>query len=165
MRRYRKPFAPALTVLAVAALCLFGGNGAEAGKIRMRQRTAYRYSAPTCAAPAVLAQPVRVSPGPAPVAVQGEEGAFLGALNAWRASRGRGPVGWSPQLAGAAATNNAVHAPHSTGGGRQCWAGTGSLMQALVMWQASPAHASILLGATSVVGASPCATGATCNAL
>lgn len=90
--------------------------------------------------------------------------AFLSSLNAWRARYGRGPVGWDANLAAYAATNAGVHQPGSSGGASQCWASTRSYLGALGMWQASPAHARILLGATSAVGVSVCPSGVTCNA-
>lgn len=89
---------------------------------------------------------------------------FLMALNAWRAQHGRGPLRWDAGLAAHAASNRGVHDPGSMGGARQCWAGTSSLMAALGMWQGSSAHASILLNATSVIGASRCPSGSTANA-
>lgn len=116
---------------------------------------------PTChrpmpvQAPVAAVQPAVLADGPA---------AFLASLNAWRASQGRSPVGWDATLAWYAARNNAVHAPGSSGGGAQCWAGVGSYLQALSMWKASSPHAAILLGARSAVGASTCPTGLTCNA-
>ena len=87
---------------------------------------------------------------------------FLSSLNAWRARNGRGPLAWDNGLASYAACNTGVHAPGSSGGGAQCWAGVQSLDAALPMWESSPAHAAILLTGTTV-GASTCPSGATCN--
>src|SRR4051812_19990599 len=120
-----------LALAAAALLCLAVSGDTEGGIFRKgpaRQRTTLRYSSLTRASPGCTA--TRVST----VAVAGDEsGAFLAALNAWRGQHGRGPVGWDPGLAASAATNNAVHAPGSSGGAAQCWAPTGSLSQALAM--------------------------------
>lgn len=128
-----------------------------------RPAVVYRYAAPVYpSGPRVV-----VAPQPQPTVTQAtvadEAAAFLAALNAWRAAHGRHPIGWDASLASWAAANTGIHtvrAPSSS----QCWAGTRSLTVALRMWQASPPHAAILLNATVAVGASPCPSGATCNA-
>lgn len=133
------------------------------------------YAAQTQPVRYVQVQPVRyVQAAPATVTYQATQtityqgddpASFLAALNAHRARYGRGPVGWDPNLAAWAASNNGVHAAHSMHGrAGQCWAGTRSYMHALRMWIASPAHNAILLNATSAVGCSPCPTGMTLNA-
>lgn len=96
--------------------------------------------------------------------VQDSPAAFLAALNAWRAQHGRGPVGWDSNLAAWASRNTGIHAPGSSGGAAQCWAGTRGYLAALRMWQTSGPHAAILLSATTAIGVSPCPTGMTCNA-
>jgi hypothetical protein len=88
-----------------------------------------------------------------------EAGAFLAALNQWRAWHGRHPVSWDANLAAWAATNAGVH----DGRPMQCWSGQRSLLASLRAWEASPAHAAILLTATVAVGAAPCPSGATAN--
>lgn len=113
------------------------------------------------------ATPQAVSATPQAVTYQAtvtdEAGAFLASLNAWRAAYGRHPLSWDYSLAAYAASNAGVHAPGTSGGASQAWAGTTSLMSALQMWQSSPAHAAILLNATTSVGASMCPSGVTCN--
>lgn len=102
---------------------------------------------------------------PAPQAhAMGDAGGFLATLNQWRAAHGRGPLAWDAGLAAHAASNAGIHQPGTNGGAGQCWAGVASLDVALRMWFASPAHASILLNASTSVGASLCPSGATCNA-
>jgi hypothetical protein len=59
-------------------------------------------------------------------------------------------------------SNTGVHDGRSSAGAMQAWAGVASLTQALGMWQASPAHAQILLSGTTI-GAGPSLTGATAN--
>jgi hypothetical protein len=171
MRRRRTIFFGLLGAL----LCLAVSGDSEAGlfnRARVRQRTTVRYSTTTraspctargCPAPAAVYAVPQAYPGPQVSAAGGEAGVFLASLNGWRAMNGRGPVGWDSTLAAYAATNGGVHAPGSSGGGSQTWAPTPSLTRALSMWIASPAHAAILLNAVTV-GASPCATGSTCNA-
>lgn len=168
-----------MAVLGLLCLTVISGDS-EAGLFRQRTRETYRYSArgrvysnpapvystpqqscPTGGCPRATTAPTR----PLSMAPSAEAGTFLARLNAWRAAHGRGPVGWSDQLAARAATNTAQHAPHSMAGSGQCWAGTTSLTQSLEMWKASPPHAHILLSARSAVGASPCPSGATCNAM
>lgn len=151
---------------------------ADAGWFFHRQRTRVRvrYSAgysgqcpPSCGAPAQRAPQAvpRGCPGgvcPAPQAAVGDgPAAFLSSLNAWRASRGRGPLSYDANLAAFAASNNGIHTPHSAGGAAQTWAGTSSYSAAFQMWAASPSHASIMLSATQVVGVSTCETGCTGN--
>ena len=117
-------------------------------------------------------RPVQYQVAPAPVTYQpmsrayapSDAGSFLAALNQWRAAHGRGPLAWDAGLASHAATNAGIHQPGSNGGAGQCWAGVANLDVALRMWFASPAHASILLNASTSVGASLCPSGATCNA-
>jgi hypothetical protein len=90
----------------------------------------------------------------------GDEAAvFLSALNQYRAAYGRHPVSWDANLAAWAATNAGVH----NGPFAQCSNPDHSLMRSLRAWQASPAHAAIILSATVAVGASPCPSGATLN--
>ncbi len=96
--------------------------------------------------------------------VSSEATMFLMAVNAWRAQHGRGPLRWDAGLAAYASTNCGIHAPGSSGGAPQCWAGTSSLTAALGMWQRSGPHASILLNAASAIGAARCPSGATANA-
>lgn len=90
--------------------------------------------------------------------------AFLAELNAYRAQYGRPPLAWDPRLAACAARNDAIHAPGSSCGASQCWAGVRSYRQALGMWLRSPAHRAILLHASYSVGCAPCPTGMTANA-
>lgn len=132
----------------------------------VRYVVVYQAPAPAAYTPAPAAEaPAQVQPpAPAQWSPGDEAAAFLAALNQWRAWHGRHPLSWDVALAGYAASNAGVHAPGSSGGASQCWAGTSSLMAALEMWKASPAHAAILLNATTSVGASPCPTGATANA-
>ena len=122
----------------------------------------------------VRCRPVQchVAPAPAPATYQptprahalSEAGSFLAALNQWRAAHGRGPLAWDAGLAAYAASNAGIHQPGTSGGAGQCWAGVANLDVALRMWFASPPHASILLNASTSVGASICPSGATCNA-
>ena len=140
--------------LAVATVL---ASTAEAGWLcrRSRCRPIYQYQA--APAPATY-QPMSRAYAPS------DTGSFLAALNQWRAAHGRGPLAWDAGLAAHAASNAGVHQPGSNGGAGQCWAGVASLDVALRMWFASPAHASILLNASTSVGASLCPSGATCNA-
>ncbi len=117
----------------------------------------------------ITARRVRARAGttaPAPATSQGpsEAALFLAALNLWRAQHGRGPLRWDAGLAAFASRNSEVHAPGSSGGGSQVWAGTSSLTAALGLWQRSGPHASILLNASSVIGAARCPSGSTANA-
>jgi hypothetical protein len=143
-------------------LCLACSGDTEAGLFRRRPRVAYRYSARGCAAPAPAVVPADKLFGVTQAG--GEAGAFLAALNQWRAACGRGPVGWDATLAAYASRNSGFHSPGSSGGASQCWAQTGSLMRALGQWVDSPPHAAILLNAAVAVGASRCPSGMTCNA-
>ena len=95
--------------------------------------------------------------------VESAEGQFLALVNQHRANHGLGPIGWSQDAANMAATNNAVHAPHSMFG-MQVWAGASDFVSAFNMWVASPAHNAILLGARSAIGVARCITGCTANA-
>ena len=94
---------------------------------------------------------------------QSAEEQFLALVNQHRANHGLAPVGWSQDAANMAATNNAVHAPHSIYGS-QVWAGASDFVSAFNMWVASPAHNAILLGARSAIGVARCVTGCTANA-
>lgn len=94
---------------------------------------------------------------------QSAEGQFLALVNQHRANHGLAPVGWSQDAANMAATNNAVHAPHSIYGS-QVWCGASDFVSAFNMWVASPAHNAILLGARSAIGVARCLTGCTANA-
>jgi uncharacterized protein YkwD len=94
---------------------------------------------------------------------QSAEEQFLALVNQHRANHGLAPVGWSQDAANMAATNNAVHAPHSIYGS-QVWAGASDFVSAFNMWVASPAHNAILLGARSAIGVARCLTGCTANA-
>lgn len=111
------------------------------------------------------------SPAPPPsyaapaLPAAGDALAALSVINAERARYGRGPLAWSASLAAYASTNNIQgHAPGSTGGAGQCWAGVGSAVQAAYMWLNSPPHRAILMGAQSECGISSCPTGMTANA-
>jgi uncharacterized protein YkwD len=90
-------------------------------------------------------------------------GAALAAVNGWRAMMGRGPLAWSPDLAGWAARNVGVHGVIAPGAG-QCWASVSDPVAAVRMWIASPAHAAILLNATQTIGISVSPGGMTANA-
>lgn len=90
-------------------------------------------------------------------------GAALAAVNGWRAMMGRGPLAWSPDLAGWAARNVGVHGVMAPGAA-QCQAWCSDPVAAVRMWIASPAHASILLNATQVIGIGASAGGFTANA-
>ena len=94
---------------------------------------------------------------------QSAEEQFLALVNQHRANHGLAPVGWSQDAANMAATNNAVHAPHSIYGS-QVWCGASDFVSAFNMWVASPAHNAILLGARSAIGVARCLTGCTANA-
>ena len=93
---------------------------------------------------------------------QSAESQFLALVNQHRANHGLPPVGWSQDAANMAATNNAVHAPHSIFG-RQNWAGVSDFVSAFHMWVASPAHNAMLLGINTAIGVARCATGCTAN--
>lgn len=123
------------------------------------------YQRPIVSTPAATPQSV-ASPAVFATPRSSEAGAFLGALNAWRARHGRGPVVWDATLEAYAAVNSvAGHGANSRApGSGQCWASDASLLGALAAWQQSPSHAAILLGATVSVGASRCPSGTTCNA-
>ena len=125
-----------------------------------------QHSYPAAAAtqrPATLAPRVAQSPAPAQWSATDEAGAFLSALNIWRNANGRSSVGWDAGLAAWAAVGTSTHSVMVPGAG-QCWSGYSSLTASLEAWKSSPAHAAILLNATVAVGASPCPSGATCNA-
>ena len=112
----------------------------------------------------VVVQQYRPVPAAAAVpqaSLTDETAAFLAALNAWRQAYGVHPASWDYDLASWAARETGIHSVLAPGAS-QTWAGTSSLMGALAMWEASPAHAAILLSG-SVVGAAPCPSGATCN--
>ena len=94
---------------------------------------------------------------------QSAEEQFLALVNQHRANHGLAPVGWSQDAANMAATNNAVHAPHSIYGS-QVWCGASDFVSAFNLWVASPAHNAILLGARSAIGVARCLTGCTANA-
>lgn len=127
------------------------------------QANAY-LSRPVYATPyGVYATPVIAQPTPVIAQPAGSDaGAFLVALNQWRAQNGRPPLAWDPGLAAAAATNAGVHSLGSSGGGMQVWSGTRDYGSALAMWESSPSHAAILLSGTSA-GVSSSATGLTLN--
>jgi len=93
---------------------------------------------------------------------QSAEQQFLALVNQHRANHGLGPVGWSQDAANMAATNNAIHAPHSIFG-RQNWAGVSDFVSAFNLWIASPAHNAMLLGINTAIGVARCATGCTAN--
>ena len=141
---------------------------ARCGGASVVWRARVRVYASTCVAPVVIPAPApapattpqAVAPATAAAPVGDGPAAFLASLNLWRSWYGRGPVGWDAGLAALAASNAGVH----DGTANQCWSSSPSLMTSLRMWQGSPAHAAILLGATVAVGASPCPSGATCNA-
>lgn len=95
--------------------------------------------------------------------VESAEGQFLALVNQHRANHGLAPVEWSQDAANMAATNNAVHAPHSIYGS-QVWAGASDFVSAFNMWTQSAAHNAILLGARTAIGVARCATGCTANA-
>jgi hypothetical protein len=157
--------------LAALVLALCSGDDANALCGRRAARRAMR-AAPACTQTAYAtpytAQPTPYTVTPSPQAFRpdppgsSDQAAFLAALNAWRAAHGRGPLVWDQGLAGAAMSNTGVHDGRSSAGAMQTWAGTRSLTQALGLWQASPAHAQILLSGTTV-GAGPSSTGVTAN--
>jgi uncharacterized protein YkwD len=93
---------------------------------------------------------------------QTEEQLFLNLVNQHRANHGLPPVGWSQEAANMAATNNAVHAPHSIFG-RQNWASVGDFVSAFNLWVASPPHNAMLLGINTAIGVARCVTGCTAN--
>jgi uncharacterized protein YkwD len=111
---------------------------------------------------AVPVQPVYLET-PKPVAMGDDAATFLVLVNDARARIGRPALAWDATLAAFAATNAAVHMPGSSGGAGQCWAGVRSYTQAFHMWRGSSAHWAILMGATTSIGVSPCATGMTAN--
>lgn len=149
---------PFLSLLSLV-LSLAGCTDAEAGVLRRRAASpAPASSAGTCTA---YTAPVAAVPA---AGVPDSPHGFLTLLNAERARHGRRPLAWDASLAACAARNAGVHAPGSSGGAMQCWAGTSSYTHALRMWMASPAHRNILMAAQSSVGASTCPSGVTCNA-
>lgn len=94
--------------------------------------------------------------------VGGAEQQFLNLVNNWRASQGLPALGWDQNLANAASTNNAVHAPHSIVGA-QVWAGATDFASSFYLWINSPPHAQILRSARSAIGVAKCLTGCTAN--
>lgn len=95
--------------------------------------------------------------------VSSHEQEFLNLVNNWRAQNGRHPVGWDSNLAYYASLNTGVHNPGTNGGAMQCWASPQNLISSFYMWINSGPHASILLNATSAIGAAICPSGATAN--
>jgi len=93
---------------------------------------------------------------------QSAEQQFLALVNQHRANHGLHPIGWSQEAANIAATNNAVHAPHSIFG-RQNWAGVSDFVSAFNLWIASRDHNAMLLGINTAIGIARCATGCTAN--
>jgi hypothetical protein len=158
------------TMTGLLGLCLTTLAGdTEAGLFRRRAgaRTTVRYSATAVGCPAGAVCPAARAPAyPAPQARVGvpPDPLVLGAVNGVRARYGLPPAGWDARLAAAAATNAGVHAPGSSGGGMQAWAGTRDPAAAVAMWAADPPHLAILLHAR-VIGASPCPSGFTLNAI
>jgi uncharacterized protein YkwD len=75
---------------------------------------------------------------------------FLGWLNAARAARGLGPVGWDAGLASDAAANSSLGFGHGyMGRARRQNVGTlGDLATVAAWWAVSPAHASALFDPT-----------------
>ena len=137
------------------------------GKVVMRWHgcASMPVATPACPSPQATPQaPAAVQSIPGPVGYADGPAAALAAVNAIRSLHGRGPLTWDATLAGFAASNNAMHAPGSSGGGSQAWAGVWSYTQAVQMWAASPPHLAILLGAVGSVGISTCPTGCTLNA-
>jgi uncharacterized protein YkwD len=94
----------------------------------------------------------------------GVEAQLLSLINNWRATAGRGPVGWDSSLAYFASLNSGVHQPGTNGGGMQCWASPRDLIASFYMWVNSPPHAAILLNASTAIGAAICPSGSTLNA-
>lgn len=88
---------------------------------------------------------------------------FLNLVNNWRAQNGRGPLEWDSNLAYCASLNTGVHNHGTNGGAMQCWASPQNLISSFYMWINSGSHASILLNATSTIGAAICPSGATAN--
>lgn len=150
-----------IVLLGLGLFCILALSGdTQAGLFR-------RARAPACAGG--TCRPTYAAPRASPcveptcaVAVGGGPADFMASLNSWRAANGRSPAAWDGNLAAFAATNAGVHQPGSSGGGAQTWAPTADLGSALGMWVRSPPHAAILLNAT-VVGASVCPSGTTCN--
>lgn len=95
--------------------------------------------------------------------VESAEGQFLALVNQHRANHGLGAIGWSQEAANLAATNNAIHAPHSIYGS-QVWCGASDFVSSFYMWTRSAAHNAILLGAKTAIGVARSATGCTANA-
>jgi hypothetical protein len=95
--------------------------------------------------------------------VNSHEQEFLNLVNNWRSQNGRPPVGWDSNLAYYASLNTGIHNPGTNGGGMQCWASPQNLISSFYMWINSGPHASILLNATSAIGAAICPSGATAN--
>lgn len=88
---------------------------------------------------------------------------FLNLVNNWRLQNGRSSLSWDSNLAYYASLNTGVHNPGTNGGAMQCWSGTQNLISSFYMWINSGPHASILLNATSAIGAAICPSGATAN--
>jgi hypothetical protein len=161
-----------ICLATIAALCAVPARAQCSGGYCYRPagRVVYYQPAP---APVrwVYVQPAAAAPAPAPapqtiypvqqLTAADEAGAFLAALNQWRAWHGRGPLAWDVTLASWAAAEAGIHTVRPAGTS-QCWSGYRSLLTSLSAWQASPAHAAILLSGTTI-GASPCPSGATAN--
>lgn len=140
-----------MTILACVAA------PSEAGLFRRQTPPCRAAAAPTPTyQAATVSMPAYQAPAPALSA--------LDAVNRLRAAYGRPPLAWDAALASYAARNTGVHAPGSSGGAAQCWAGVSDPIAAVGMWARSPAHLSIILSATTAVGVSPCSTGCTLNA-
>lgn len=79
-----------------------------------------------------------------------DEGSFCSWLNGIRARHGLAPVGYDPNLAGWAATNNSHQVARGMGHfvmgiARRQNSGVGHISTVSSMWLSSPAHASALL--------------------
>jgi uncharacterized protein YkwD len=148
--------------LTVATLCADDARGQ--GYACPRARVVYYQPVAVQApaqAPAVYYQ---AAPTQAQPAQPGGYAEALNVINAARMAAGRGPLRWSPTLAGYAATNTGVHAPGSSGGAGQCWAGVSDPVAAARMWLGSSSHLTILMRARFEIGISVCPTGVTGNA-
>ena len=149
-------FLPALILLSSLALGPIA-TGAEitapAPRAAMPAAPTY-YPAPPAPRPATIPVQVQLQPASyaaAPVAVaSGDPYGFTGWLNATRARYGLRPVGFDPNLAGWAATNNSQQAArgmghHVMGPARRQNCAMGQAASIGAMWMASPAHQSALL--------------------
>lgn len=160
----RKTLAAYLAACAtLAALAAFPASSAGGPP---RRRVVYRYpvqQGPQQPRPGVVAATAVLAASPTVLPTGGGYDAALAAVNGWRLAHGRGPLAWSPDLAGWASRNAGVHGVMAPGAS-QCQAWCSDPVTAVRQWIASPAHASILLNATQVIGIGASAGGFTANA-